>query len=180
MQDEHKHADQFDSWLAAHWKQRPFEVEHLLSDKTALRFLIAWSMFEGACFEGFMKKQKIGPFAESVASDSRFERQVFEVPARNFHGRYQDQKKYANLMHGSKSDQRMEGAIDAPFDSLSDVEMLYLLLFSVYRYRNNIFHGNKGVHSWLKYKTQIYWCLDVMQSLLRMYDQVDEDRRVAG
>ena len=43
-----------------------------------------------------------------------------------------------------------------------------MLLVVVYRFRNNIFHGNKGVDSWLQYRPQIEKCTNVMQHLITL------------
>ena len=49
---------------------------------------------------------------------------------------------------------------------LSDEEKLVLMIYVVYRYRNNIFHGNKGIESWSHYTSQIELYLDFMMSIL--------------
>ena len=51
---------------------------------------------------------------------------------------------------------------------LSESDMIFMLVFVIYRFRNNIFHGNKGVGSWLQYKEQIKWCFTVMQLLISL------------
>ncbi len=49
---------------------------------------------------------------------------------------------------------------------LSDAESVFLLSFVVYRFRNNIFHGNKGVNSWLSYTEQIELCIRSMMAFV--------------
>jgi hypothetical protein len=45
-------------------------------------------------------------------------------------------------------------------------EKIYFSMGVVYRYRNNIFHGNKKVDSWLQYRDCISKCIGMMQLLI--------------
>lgn len=45
-------------------------------------------------------------------------------------------------------------------------EKLHFILYVVYRYRNNIFHGSKGVESWIRFKPQMERCVKVMIEIL--------------
>ena len=44
--------------------------------------------------------------------------------------------------------------------------MMYSVVVVVYRFRNNMFHGNKGVASWLRYREQIALCVLAMQEFI--------------
>ncbi|UCE48372.1 MAG: hypothetical protein JSW47_22595 [Phycisphaerales bacterium] len=164
----------FDQWFAKYLKQDPVEVKRLLNDKTATRFLIAWSLFESRCFEGFVKVDKFSEFANRVKDNDAFQKEDLLESGRHFHRRYQDKDRYNNLMHKQKN-AKLESILSKQFDALSYYELVFMLLFVVYRYRNNIFHGNKGVESWLKYKEQINFCLRVMQSLISLTTCTDND-----
>lgn len=155
----------FDQWFADYLKQDESEVKRLLADRTATRFLIAWSLFESRCFEGFAKISKFSGFAKAIAENGDFKCAVLREPAMHFHARYQDKKCYKNLIH-RKPLEELEKILAKKFAELSEYELIFLLVFVVYRFRNNIFHGNKGVESWLGYKEQINLCLNVMQSLI--------------
>jgi len=56
--------------------------------------------------------------------------------------------------------------------SLNNTEKFEFLIYIVYRYRNNIFHGNKGVTSWTKYEEQIDKCVQVMTFLIDEYNKL--------
>jgi len=159
------HAMTFDQWFAHYLQQDELQVEHLLRDRTATRFLIAWSLFESRCFEGFAKINKFSAFAKLISEIHDFECLALQEPAKHFHSRYQDKQRCKNLMHDQKS-KEMEEILSKEFAELSRYELTLMLLVVVYRFRNNIFHGNKGVRSWLGYKEQISLCLDVMQSFI--------------
>ena len=157
----------FDQWLADYLQQDQHQVECLLSDKTGTRFLIAWSLLESRYFGGFAKVDKFSAFATEVTENNAFRKENFLEPGRHFHNRYQDKRRYKNLMH-KQSSKKLEGILSTKFDTLSDYQRIFMLVFVVYRFRNNIFHGNKKVESWLKFKEQIGFCLRVMQSLISL------------
>lgn len=47
------------------------------------------------------------------------------------------------------------------------------MTYIVYRYRNNMFHGNKGLESWLQFEEQIKDCITVMKKLTVLPDKKD-------
>ncbi len=78
----------------------------------------------------------------------------------------QDKTRFMNLMHAQPSPKtaaKMAQLLNKSFDSLQPRETVFLVAFTVYRFRNNMFHGNKGVDSWLQYTEQIELCTGVMQ-----------------
>jgi hypothetical protein len=132
----------FDQWFADYLQQDQQQVGRLLRDKTATRFLIAWSLFESRCFDGFAKFDKFSKFAMDITKRDVFRNEDFIEPGSHFHSRYQDKRRYKNLMH-KQSSKELEDILSKQFDKLSDYQLVFMLLFVVYRFRNNIFHGNK-------------------------------------
>jgi len=155
----------FEKWLSELLQESEGEIDRLLGDKTAVRFLIAWSMFETACFGGFMKAHQVESFSVRTASSPSFDVARIEDALSHFHSRYQAQTPYKNLMHKDKCE-RLDALLTKPHDSLTPEERLFFVTYVVYRFRNNIFHGNKGVSSWLEYRPQIQHCTRVMQYLI--------------
>lgn len=155
----------FDAWFAAYLQQSPIQVTRLLRDKTSIRFLIAWSLLETSCFNGFAKGADLEKHCKRISKDEGFSSLSLMQVLRHFHGRYQDQTLHANLMHGH-SNPDIRPLLNRPVESLSEAERLYFLVSVVYRYRNNIFHGAKGVESWLRFKPQIEYCTQIMQALI--------------
>jgi hypothetical protein len=155
----------FDNWFAMYLGQQPSQVRCLLRNGMATRFLIAWSLFESKCFDGFVKIDQLSNFAKEISDENGFSRSVFEEAGRHFHDRYQDGDRLHHLLHG----QEVKGLgeiLGKQFEELTDDELLFMLLVVVYRFRNNIFHGNKGVDTWLQYQTQIETCTSIMQNLI--------------
>jgi hypothetical protein len=165
----------FDQWFAHYLKQDELQVKQLLEDQTAIRFLIAWSLLESKCFDGFVKMGKLSHFAKKISEMCNFECLALQEPAKNFHSRYQNKQYYRNLMY-KKESMEMREILDKDFDELSRHELTHMLLIIIYRFRNNIFHGNKGVQSWLGYKEQINLCVEVMQSLISAKEIIEDGR----
>lgn len=165
----------FENWLASLFGQSESEVELLLSDKTAVKFLIAWSILEGRCFARFMRADDIQPFADRLTNNEKFDISSIREQAQYFHKRYQDKALYKNLLYDKlpvkkpirdKLREEIVEVLNLPFDNLNAVQTAAFSTFVVYRFRNNIFHGNKGVHSWLNFADQIGHCILIMQRLI--------------
>jgi hypothetical protein len=157
--------DPFDQWFANFLGQDALQVETLLNDKTAIRFLIAWSLFETSCFGGFARVEKFEAFVRDSLSTKGFKPSELMGAANHFHNRYQDKELYGNLMCEQKSP-KLNSILSKDFELLFADEIVFFVIFVVCRYRNNIFHGNKGVASWLKFQNQIKLCIKVMQTLI--------------
>jgi hypothetical protein len=154
----------FDEWLADLLGQSKDDVRILLKDPTALHFLMAWSLFESKCFAGFVKIGVLEQFADRLVTESYRYGEISTIAA-SFHGRYQDDEHYRHLMHGQPS-ARMEKILASEFDTLEPRDVIFVVLLVTYRFRNNIFHGNKRVRTWLRYKEQIAHCTAAMQSIV--------------
>jgi hypothetical protein len=172
----------FKNWLANLFGQSESEVELLLSNKTAVKFLIAWSIFEGRCFARFMKAGDIQPFAERLINNEKFDVSSIREHTQHFHERYQDKALYKNLIYDKLSEKKpirdnlreeIDVILKLPFDKLNAVQAATFSAFVVYRFRNNIFHGNKGVHSWLNFADQIGRCTLIMQLLITHSESIE-------
>jgi hypothetical protein len=63
-------------------------------------------------------------------------------------------------MHGQTSPD-MDALVGKQLDSFHAWERLFFLAMVAYRFRNNMFHGNKGVQ-WLQYTEQIQLCTETI------------------
>ena len=152
----------FDKWFASYLGgSKPEVVKELLEDNTAVRFLIAWSILESI----HLKNGGISQLAREISARGDLEISKLMQIGEYFHKRYQDNEKYRNLMHRNSCGE-LEAILKKCFTELNVYEHVFLVLYVVYRYRNNIFHGNKGVESWLAYRHQIKLCTDCMQILI--------------
>ncbi len=146
------------SWIATYHNIEESEVESYFKNADVTGFLIIWTIFEQKIFKGFVKYEqlKTHPF-----DTGRLEKQIS-----HFHNRYQNPTLYQNLRHKEESKPEVQVILSTNLQDLKTDDKCLLLLYVVYRYRNNIFHGNKGVSSWAKYATEIEYCVDVIRIIL--------------
>lgn len=124
-------------------------------------FLIVWALFEQKLFDGYVQKCKIHGCAQKFAG---VELDVEEM-ARHFHERYQVTEYKHNLLHGDNYE-GFDTILGNEYDNLLNQDKLQLLIYVTYRYRNNIFHGSKGLMSWAQFSVQITYCINFMICLL--------------
>ena len=153
----------FHIWLARTLGQSVYEVSHLLSQDMAIEFLISWSLFESRCFDGFMKLDGIKPYAKKLIENEKFKMVDLQKHFNYFHKRYQDKEKREHLFQKqlSKDFQRI---CESPAQDSTPIDQLFYCVTVAYRFRNNMFHGSKGVRSWLQYQEQIELCSEIVQA----------------
>ena len=171
----------FAVWLGALLGQSEFAVHRLLKDKSALHFLITWSLFESKCFGGYVKLEKIGEYSTRIAAGLQDEVAAITINKAtvHFHARYQNKRWLKNLLHAQQS-AALKDILAKPVDTLIAQEKIFLVTFVAYRFRNNIFHGNKGVSFWLEYSEQIELCTKIMQVLVSYEEAIVPTMRVSA
>jgi hypothetical protein len=125
-------------------------------------FLIIWGLFEQTAFSGFLKYDELEAF--SRRNSDRIGCNMDHC-SRHFHDRYQDRDKYSNLRHGEDRP-CIRDILDKPYSVLTSEDKLLLCMYVLYRFRNNIFHGNKGFVSWTQYDEEIRCCKMVMSFVI--------------
>ena len=149
-----------ENWLAKYYETSLSEIPKLIKSEEATSFLLIWSLFESKIANGYFQKSQISTISSKISDLSNI-----EIHVEYFHDRYQDSQKWNNLKHQDNAP--VYDAIRLKnFESISDTEKLTFILYVVFRYRNNIFHGNKGIDSWLKYQSEIQKCILVMIEML--------------
>lgn len=154
----------FETWFAKLLGQPESEVHRLLDDERATRFLITWAMFESRCFGTSANEAEIYRLSRRITSEG-FDAGLLEDALAHFHTRYQDKSRLRHLMHGLRGE-RLARTLASSAAKLSPADRTFLVLFVVFRFRNNMFHGNKGVATWLQYGQQIGLCTDAMQAVI--------------
>jgi hypothetical protein len=135
-----------------------------------LHFLLAWSLFESKCCKGCLRAEELSAIAQTFIQERFRHEDIYRI-AEHFHKRYkEDPRKLDQLIHGVKTPRAVVGhlkeCLSKPYDSLQPEEVVFLTLTVVYRYRNNMFHGNKRIHTWLNYRTQIELCTQAIQAFV--------------
>ena len=160
----------FTRWLGAMREQNEKQIRRLLADETATQFLLAWALFESKCFDGYLKARNLKPFVEKLYKQSgHFDRAILDA-SRHFHERYQDRRRLRNLAPKARTSdwmiEELGEMLSVTFDELEQRQQGVLTAYVVYRFRNNMFHGAKGIGSWLRYKEQIRFCIAAMQGFI--------------
>ena len=151
------------TWLASYFQTTTKIVDEMLKDENATTYLLVWPLFEQRLFNGFMRQAEITTVANKYAAF--YSELNVDDAVKHFHDRYQDSGRYKNLRHTDKA-AYVTKILSQKVTDLSEEDKLVLLIYVVYRYRNNIFHGNKGIKSWSGYTTQINFCLNFMMTML--------------
>ena len=151
------------AWLASYFETTPTYIQQMLQNEIATTYLLVWPVYEQMLFGGFMKKGDIQAIAQTYAP--YYQELNVDASVHHFHSRYQDSRRLRNLQHKDQFS-ALSNILTQNVADLSDEEKLVLMIYVVYRYRNNIFHGNKGIESWSHYSVQIEQCLDFMMSIL--------------
>ena len=154
--------DNLKKWLAKNYNVSESDIESYFEQKDVTGFLIIWTIFEQILFGGFLKYADIQRYSESNSNKWNEE---LESQFEYFHERYQDSRKYRNLVHGENRSE-ISRILKVEQIEANSTEKLHFLIYVVYRYRNNIFHGNKDVESWLQFRPQIERCVSIMIQLI--------------
>lgn len=154
--------------------QESYKLENLYNNSFALNYLLVWTIFERTNFDKFMQVSKIKKFAKS----KKYFIYELENEFNNFYNRYKisvegNQKRkglcnqeecdnskcsYFNNCHFLKILKKSSNKITAE-------DKIYFLVYIIYRYRNNMFHGSKELETWEDYREQIEECINIMMKL---------------
>ena len=102
---------------------------------------------------------------------------------KKFYDRYGNRHKpYSNwdsLCHDDygKAKQVAERVLNNDWDNTGAVDKLQFGLYVIYRFRNNIFHGNKSVLEWLNNQPQIEDSVMVLLKLTEFHDKTVKNER---
>lgn len=165
-------------WLADHFSTEAWNIQDMLQTQNATVYLLIWPIMEQRVFDGFMQGKKIVPVSEKLGE--YFDEMNADEKARYFHSRYQDAEKYRRLTD-SKKYKPMEIVLAKEYSELTNIEKMTLMMTTVFRYRNNIFHGNKAIGDWNKYSQEIEYCTEFMMSVVDVYKKhFGEERDESG
>lgn len=157
--------DNLKHWLSGYFEINLDVVELYFRNENVTGFIIIWTIYEQKLFNGFFRVYTLERFCNEYSGEWETE---LEDAFKHFYYRYQDSKKFNNLCHSDTASDIRE-ILQLKVDEIELKSKLKFILFVVYRFRNNIFHGNKGVNSWIQYTEQIRYCVQVMKFLINQY-----------
>lgn len=119
-----------------------FHVHYTEYIETIGRFSIIWNIFETKFFEQDAKQAKI----ESVADEykKKLDLSIYEDTCKFFHNRY----KSADFLKGlfTKDEDALFSSIrNTDYDKIDTKDKIYFVLTVAFRFRCNLFHGNKVI-----------------------------------
>ena len=158
--------DKVTTWLAHQFDTKAGNIRDLLYTQNATVYLLIWPIMEQVVFQGFMQGRSIVPIAEKMGS--HFDEMDADDKAQYFHDRYQNEYKYKHLT-GSMKYEPMEAVLAKDYTQLNGTEKMILMMTTVFRYRNNIFHGMKAIVAWNEYSKEIAYCTEFMMAVVDIY-----------
>lgn len=160
-------------WLAQSLNTNISGINDLYKSELGINFLLVWTRFEVINFKGFMKFSKITSFSEKINIEITDEIENIYL---KFHNRYQNKQKLSNLCKEKcskcsyKTSCNIVKILQNENESVSYLEKIYFLIYIIYRYRNNMFHGSKTFDKWAtNYKDQIEDCIKIMMEFTNIH-----------
>lgn len=170
-------------WICNKLKLKSEELNFLYKNNFALNYFFIWTIFERTNFDKFMKIDKIDEFTKNKKDTAKDLEEIFyyfysryKIRGNNKSERNKKKKNRRNLCYQVNcSTSKCENynkctfykILDKDIKKIKPEEKIYLLTYVVYRYRNNMFHGSKGLESWAKYTEQINKCIEIMMILTK-------------
>lgn len=150
--------------LVYDWLGRKLDIDTWLVSETvrnqmATVFLLIWPILEKEIFQNDMKKYHITSVANQY-KDSIDESAMDEM-FNHFHQRFQDPHKYNELKNRDQWD-KIDKILQLPSSRVFKENKIIFLIYVVYRYRNNIFHGIKSINQWNDFAYEIHLCIKFM------------------
>lgn len=136
-------------------------------------FLILWSLFESRCFNRTDNKTSIENVIEKVEKsfDDNILNEVFDYMKE----RYADAEKFSRLQFKDGSgNKEMKEHCEKVFsgEESSKEDKLKAVLYVIYRYRNNLFHGSKQIPNLQQQKNNFNTSYKVLIECIEKYEEV--------
>lgn len=159
-------------WLTMSEEVYKDDIETFYNSKIGLDFLFVWTKFEKINFDCNFNwvKEDIDKYIETKKENI----EKLEEYYKYFHTRYQTSSLLKNLFGKRTPNKEIEEIIKKKDNSNED--KIKLLLFVVFRYRNNMFHGVKEVRTWFsKYSVEINKCVEIMKILTELPEKGEKN-----
>ena len=167
----------FSEWLAKQLKaQSKEDIQKVCDEKYALYFLMTWNIFEKTLFDSDCRMGKALSASDLIGKLAvKFDSQEQAALCRFFE-RYKNSSEYVRRLFNTTKEGKDVFASYLKKENFSDLlaekeKAVKFALCIIIRYRNNMFHGNKGVSNWLEYRQQINDCTCLMQHFISKHEQ---------
>ena len=168
-------------WLAKKLSHKNSEITEenidlILGTESVMLFLCVWTLFESAFSEKhYLHTKDLEILSESYKdiSDSN----EINFLSHYFHRRYHEHHdRLMKLAHKDEYEcvsKNIRHIMEQEYNSLCKKDKIYLLFYVVFRYRNNLFHGNKDIIQWECFEEQINYCI---QFMIKMIDEKESEK----
>ena len=174
---ENQFCDEIIHWLARHLDSDYAGIEAIFNENNARLFLFIWPVFEKEVFEKNMTLNKINGRARMF--ENHHQHLDLEGMTKRFHARYKNcNEVYQRLINREpkNSNESINRIFNKKYDDVLLYEKMKLLFFVTYRYRNNIFHGNKDILNWDNNEEQIRDCITFMIKIIEINKALKEEK----
>lgn len=150
------------------------KLQSLYNDHFALNYLFVCTIFERTNFDKFMQVSKI----KKIAKSKKDFIDKLENEFNNFYNRYKISIEGNQKRKGLCNQEECNNSKCSYFNNcnflkilkkssnkITDEDKIYFLVYIIYRYRNNMFHGSKDLETWKDYRDQIKECINIMMKL---------------
>lgn len=147
------------NWLSKMLRIDTWLVSETIKNQMATVFLLIWPILETKIFNSDMSHAQIKDVAESVKNE--ISSNDLEEIFLHFHDRFQSDEKYRKLKQ-DREWTKIDYILQDPPERVSKKNRIIFMIFVVYRYRNNIFHGIKSISQWSDFSKEIQLCIKFM------------------
>lgn len=155
------------------------QIINELYNRQIIVFVILWSIFEGECINNRKKSKHFNVAGFVKKNYDKINQEIVKEHFDYFNKRYRDNiNKYRSLINFSYYDNssnikynhrnyEMYNIFDENYHepNLHDERLLFLV-YIIYRFRCNIFHGNKEVFDWKNNKSPINHCCKALIQII--------------
>lgn len=154
------------------FNQHSYDKNNIQEDlDTVGYFLILWSLFERICCNTYANKSTIDCVIENV-KDS-FSDTMLNEAFGYMKERYKDKEKFKNLRFRETGGKVMKEHCENTFsdEEASKEDKLKTVLYIIYRYRNNLFHGSKQIPALQQQKDNFNMAYKVLIECIEKYER---------
>ena len=165
-----------EEWLAHKWAVPKEYAAEFFKIQASSYFLLIWPIFEHDVCDGFMETRKILDVAQAYRDC--YDEMDIDAILNKFYDRYKERNSpYSNwngLCHDDYGEAKSnaERVLNKDWNKSGPVAKLQFGLYVIYRFRNNIFHGNKTIFEWLRNREQIEDCVMVLLRLTEFHEKM--------
>lgn len=156
------------NFSSTEWIIKEFNKNRKLNLEIGKNFLFVWSVFESEIFDRWCYKDNIEEKLKNLKNSKEILSKL-KNEINFFKNRYQNSNNRKNLWANKGEVEGFKKIIESNTyknEIEKEKDELIFLVSIVFRFRNNIFHGNKSPFNWNRYEEEIEKCIKIMCFIL--------------